>query len=361
MASISKVGSTYKVRVSIRDGDNYRRKTKSGFKTKSAAKAWAIEQESLKNTSGLSIGADQLFSNYFEAWYKLYKTDITEASLKWYRHTHRLLVEYLPNVTLEKLSRPILQDFFNQLGTKNAYSTNQKVRMYIRSSLQNAIYDGLIYRDATQGVVITGKDGKSKDLKFLETKQMADVIQLIQSIPIAERTISDEMILTGLYTGARYQEIAALTLSDIKPGLISINKAWEQFEKKIKETKTKTSNRIVDVPVQFTNELMDWGKSSNKHSFIFSKNGKTPVTSAAPNKRLHEILREINSPKQISFHGLRHTHASWLLSQGVDTQYVSERLGHSSVTITLEVYTHLLQNKRETESQKSVNLLKKLE
>lgn len=358
MASISKVGSTYKVRVSVKEGTHYKRKTKAGFKTKTAAKGWANEQETLKNTSGLSTGENLLFSEYFETWYKLYKTD---SSLRWYKYTHKLIVDSLPNVTLQKLNRPLLQDFFNQLAQKYAYSTNRKVRMYIRSSLQSVIYDGLIYRDSTQGIVITGKEGKSKDLKFLEEKQMSDVIQLIQSKPITERNISDEMILTGLYTGARYQEIAALTLSDIEPGMISINKAWEQIGKVIKETKTKTSNRVIDVPFQFTNELIEWASGKPKHDFLFSDDGIKPVSSAAPNKRLRYILEKIHSPKKITFHGLRHTHASWLLSQGIDTQYVSERLGHSSVSITLDVYTHLLQNKRETETEKSVNLFKILD
>lgn len=360
MATIDKRGSTYRARVSVKDGGKYKSKSKSGFKTKSAAKAWAAEQEVAKNTGGINMNDTQLFADYFESWYKLYKTDITENSLRWYSHAHALIEQYLPNVTLGNLNRTILQDFFNKLGSENAYSTSSKLRMYIRAALQNAQYDGLISKDPTVGLVITGNEGKSKDLKFLEEKQMADLLEYIQDIPNLERTISDQMILTALFTGARYQEIVALTPSDIHPGLISINKAWEQYTKKIKETKTKTSNRIISVPVSLTDDLLAWSADKSKHQFIFSQNGAIPVASASPNKYLKKYLEAINSPKIITFHGLRHTHASWLLSKGVDIQYISERLGHSSVNITLEVYTHLLQNKREIESNKSLNLLNNL-
>ena len=61
--------------------------------------------------------------------------------------------------------------------------------------------------------------------------------------------------------------------------------------------------------------------------------------------------------KPITLHGLRHTHASLLISKGIDVAYVSERLGHSNVTITQNTYFHLLANERQTEAQKALSLL----
>lgn len=59
----------------------------------------------------------------------------------------------------------------------------------------------------------------------------------------------------------------------------------------------------------------------------------------------------------ITFHRLRHTHASYLLSQDIAIQYVSERLGHSDVNITLSVYAHLLDKKREKETAAAIKSL----
>ena len=52
------------------------------------------------------------------------------------------------------------------------------------------------------------------------------------------------------------------------------------------------------------------------------------------------------------FYGLRHTHASILIAKKVDIDYISERLGHSSIQITLRVYSHLLKDRRDKENKK---------
>ena len=76
-------------------------------------------------------------------------------------------------------------------------------------------------------------------------------------------------------------------------------------------------------------------------------------------KHLSSLLIAIGASKIISPHGLRHTHASILIGNGVDIQYVSARLGHSNVEITQTVYTHLLDTKRELESDKTLDILEK--
>ena len=84
-----------------------------------------------------------------------------------------------------------------------------------------------------------------------------------------------------------------------------------------------------------------------------------PPTNNAVNKQLRRYLEKRNS-KLITFHGLRHTHASYLLSKDIAIQYVSERLGHADVNITLSTYAHLLEKKRTAETAKTLNVLKSL-
>ncbi|BBE26542.1 hypothetical protein NFHkm12_13680 [Latilactobacillus curvatus] len=64
--------------------------------------------------------------------------------------------------------------------------------------------------------------------------------------------------------------------------------------------------------------------------------------------------------KDIGMHGLRHTHASILINQGVLIDYVSERLGHSNVAVTIEVYRHLLESKRVQESERTIEIISNL-
>ena len=357
MATIEKHGSGYRARINVKVDGKYKRINKSGFKTKSMAKSWVIEQEALM-AKGVNVESKRmLFSDYYDQWYKRYKTDTSSATRRWYERTSDIIDEYLPGVTLNELTRPVMQDMFNELGRHYSIETTNKIKSHVKQCIQNAIYDEIIYKDPTNGLIITGKGGKSKQLKFLEEHQMKSLIKHIQTISLETRSISDEMILTALNTGARYEEIAALTWNDLEGNSISINKAWEEKDKLIKDTKTEASNRIVDVPTDFITELTTWHPEHRQTDFIFSENGYVPISSRAVNKQLTRDLKAIHSPKMITFHGLRHTHASWLISKGIDIQYVSERLGHASVSMTLRVYTHLLDHTRKSETQKSVQML----
>ncbi|WP_180372959.1 tyrosine-type recombinase/integrase, partial [Oenococcus oeni] len=80
------------------------------------------------------------------------------------------------------------------------------------------------------------------------------------------------------------------------------------------------------------------------------------VTREAINHVLTKDLKHIEA-KNVTFHALRHSNASYLLSKGVSIQYVSERLGHSNVGITENVYSHLLKTLRENEEKKITDLM----
>jgi len=353
-----KRGNTWEGRVSVKVKGKYKVISKGGFKSKSQANAWVIQQESAKTTNSLIIEDKQLFTEYFENWMTLYRKDASNAQKRWYTFALGVYEKYLYGVRLDQLTRPLLQNFLNEVSDVYARSTNKRIKSYMCQAIKVALYDEKISKDPTLGLTYSGKDGKDKELKFLEDDQMRSLIHEIENKAILERSASDMMILSALQTGARYEELAALKWSDLTSDTISITKAWDQVDKEIKKTKTKSSVRVIDVPTKLINDLELWRSNYSVDDFIFTTVNKvTPITSASANKQLTRLLKDIQSPKMITFHGLRHTHASWLLSNDVNVQYVSERLGHSSITITLEIYAHLLEKSRHSESAKSVNLL----
>lgn len=356
----TKSGKTYTARLSYQDKDGKnKRKSKSGFKNKSAAKAWLAEQETLKNQGANMSDGSILFVNYFENWYKLYKKDITETSLYWYKHTHKILSEAMPDVTLEKLSRPLLQAFFNDLGERVVYDTAKKIRGYLKAVIKTAMYEDIIKKDPTYQLTITGLDSKDPELKYLEEHQLVDMLAYINSMAIQELNISDVMILVSAASGMRYQEVAVLTLNDLRDSAITINKAYDEMAKEEKTTKTPTSKRIIDVPRPLINTVRNWAqiKEIQPNKLLFTYTGIKPLSSQSVNRRLKRILAITESEKIITFHGLRHTHASLLISNDVGIQYVSERLGHASVTITLQTYAHLLQKARVVQTEKTLALI----
>ncbi|GAK30691.1 phage integrase [Weissella oryzae SG25] len=355
MASVFKRGKTYTVSISIKENGTYKKKSKGGFKGKTEARAWAREQEELNAKGYIVTNQEKLLSDFFREWYELYKQDVSYSTKVWYRRTEAHIKELLPGITVQAFNRSMAQEFFNTLGKRYATETVQKIKYQLHQALKSALYEGIIIRDPITDIAITGKDGKHKDLKFLEEPQIKALASYIQEIQPSERSYSDMMIYLGLFTGARYEELAALTWNDFINGYIDINKSWNQVTKNIQVTKTKSSVRRVSVPMNIIDDFNIWSPTHKRTQFIFGDD--QPITSAAANKRLKSQLVAIKSPKMITFHGLRHTHASWLLSQGVDIQYVSERLGHTNVAMTLRVYTHMLDRTRKSEDDKSLKLL----
>jgi integrase len=237
MAFLEKRGKTWRAGVSIKTIGGYKRKPKSGFRTKAEAQAWANEMETAKAKGFVNMSKDQLLTDYFHEWYTTYKTGVAPATLKWYVNVEKYISEYLPNVLLSELTRPTFQRFINQLGERYSTETVRKARSIMHQAIKSAMYDELIFKEPIEGIKAVGKDGKSADLKYLEEPQMKALVDYIQASPAASRDASDVMILLALNTGARYEELAALTWVNLNPGGISINKAWTNSAEKSKSPK----------------------------------------------------------------------------------------------------------------------------
>ena len=87
--------------------------------------------------------------------------------------------------------------------------------------------------------------------------------------------------------------------------------------------------------IQYLKELND-GKSD----FIFHTKTGNHLTLSNVHRAFKLLVKQAGLPKETRFHDLRHTHATLLINKGIDYKAVSERLGHSNVSVTLNRYTH---------------------
>lgn len=79
-----------------------------------------------------------------------------------------------------------------------------------------------------------------------------------------------------------------------------------------------------------------------ENDFLCCNNDGTPILPDALTHAFRKMCDKLGLNKKITFHSLRHYHATWMLRQGVNPKVVSERLGHSKIQITLDTYTHLI-------------------
>nr|WP_242066213.1 site-specific integrase [Brevibacillus laterosporus] len=164
------------------------------------------------------------------------------------------------------------------------------------------------------------------------------------------------LYLLAIYTGMRRGEILALKWKDclLDQGKISVNKSLSYISGQgiiSKETKTGRSNRVISIPQSIINELKNhknlqqedkklFGEGYQDNDYIIAKKDGTPLNPQYVHNHFKKFIKSLEIP-DIRFHDLRHTHASIMLKIGEHPKIVSERLGHSSIQMTLNVYSHV--------------------
>jgi integrase len=194
-----------------------------------------------------------------------------------------------------------------------------------------------------------------KEVKVLTKAQSGTLLQALEGrwlYPI---------VLLALTTGMRRGEILALKWSNINldEGWLRVIQSVEQTKsgKRLKDVKTKHGRRRISLPLMTVNmlrlqkahqaeQLLGLGVRQSDDTLTFtSKDGqlRDPLYVSTS---FREFMAQIDLPK-VTFHGLRHTHISHLLEDGHPIKTVSSRAGHATVSITLDIYAHVLPDSQE--------------
>lgn len=188
------------------------------------------------------------------------------------------------------------------------------------------------------------------------------------TVPIKYKT----SIILAIYTGMRREEILGLEWHDIDFGKqeITIVRASQYTPEKgiyTDDLKTTSSYRTISFPNNIAEILIEYKawqdekrdklgtlwKDSNR---IFTQETGEPMHPDTFSGWFSKFIKAKNLPK-VTFHGLRHTNASILIANGVDLKTVSSRLGHASVQITTDTYTHLIRKVEREAGNKMEEIL----
>jgi len=152
------------------------------------------------------------------------------------------------------------------------------------------------------------------------------------------------LFILGLDTGCRLGELLALQWADVdtKNGLLHIEHTLTRDNAgKLVATrpKTETSRRTVKLPASSVEALKDHHKASMDSTWVFHDDGLPLRRDGLVRSELKRIGEAIKKPG-LSFHSLRHTSVSLLMSEGVDLRTIQTRVGHSTPRLTLALYSH---------------------
>jgi integrase len=167
--------------------------------------------------------------------------------------------------------------------------------------------------------------------------------------------INDRLFFSLLYwTGIRIGELIALKWVDFYDGKIQVYKSVSEStterigtcRAKIKVTKNAYSVREILLPqtlvnqLEYVKDILICFKAYDENNFIFGQS--QPITRAVISNSMKRYCKR-SGVRKIRAHNLRHSHASFLINQGVDILTISRRLGHAKIKTTIDTYIHLFE------------------
>ena len=284
-------------------------------------------------------------------WLEFKKEDIKESTYIKYRNIILNHINpHIGNAYINRLQSEDMQKYI--LSLKIGGLSNKSVRDIL--SVVSAIFKYAENKGFnTNNLYFENLYPKSekKQIKILSADER---IRLEKRI-IKSKNPSEYGILLALYSGMRIGEICALKWEniDLKAGTISVCQTLQRLQDKenkgktkilITEPKSQSSKRIIPIPA-FLSALLKQIKPKNPCAFFLT--GDKYFTEP---RTLDNIFKKCLSDcdiQRINFHALRHTFATRCVEAGFDIKTLSEILGHSNVSTTLNLYAHpTLEHKR---------------
>ncbi|EGP4958297.1 site-specific integrase [Enterococcus faecium] len=372
MASFRKRGKKglWQYRITYKDIEGKEREiSKGGFRTKVEAVNEANEiEQSLK--SGYKYGDKTTLAEYFKKWLNTFKArKVSMVTVRKYEQTLKHIVENFPDIPMMQITSIQYQEFLNQYADTHVKSSTLRLNGHIKQALRVALADKIIIDDFTRNAVISGKkkskSSKDKFISYEDTKRLLNYL-ITNRDP---RKPNNYLLAMAFLTGLRFGELLGLTWLDIDHinQTISINKSYDYiYSMDFKETKTETSTRIIDIDKQilqlltelkiFQQQKMVELQLENPLNQVFFNYIEGVPSNSGVNKLLKMTLKKLEIEPNISIHGARHTFGSILLFKGTDIAVVSEILGHKDVTVTNEVYRHVVKELREKNRKKFLGI-----
>lgn len=274
---------------------------------------------------------------------------VTLESYRRYARVH--IPAALGNLPLKKVQPLHLQQLYSDLlKAGKAPRTVRYVHTILHASLGQAVRWQLLGRNPVDAVEPPGKQAKET-----ATLTLSDVSRLLE---VAAGDPFYAAYYLAVATGMRRAELLALKWSDLdlKGGAVQVRRAleWVGGKPVFTEPKTAKGRRNVTLPAGAIRVLKTHRKQQNEerlrardgytnNDLVFCLGDGSPIPPYNLSRWLKTLLRRGGLP-MVRFHDLRHTHATLLLEQGVHPKVVSERLGHSSITVTMDTYSHVTKN-----------------
>ena len=265
-------------------------------------------------------------------------------------HIGSISVQRLGPVNLSSLYAKLLREGRGESSGLSARTVGH-VHRVLHRALGHAVQWNVITRNPVSSV--NPPKVEQYEVLILSAEQIVKVLDAFKGRALYP------IVSLALSTGMRRGEILALRWKDVDldAGRVRVEQALEQTKEgiRVKGPKTKHGRRNISLPESAVAVMRDYRREQlelrvalglgkpEPEALILSKLDGTPRNPHVTTTEYKRTLAHLGLRK-VTFHALRHTHASALIAAGIDILTISRRLGHGSPTITLSVYGHLFDN-----------------
>ena len=335
-------------------------KTRQEVATKLAKALSDREGGLVFDAEGLKLG------EYLGRWLEdSVKGTVRNTTYERYEQISRMhIVPMLGGVKLKALSPTHVRGLYKEKLSSLSPRTIQYIHVTLHKALKQAVRDGLIPRNATEAV-------KPPQVPREEMSPMSpEQVKMLLDAASGDRL--EALYVLAVHTGLRQGELLGLKWDDIdlEAGALHVRRALTTAKggPRLAAPKTKGSRRRVSLTGAAAEALKGHlecqleeidraGSLWQENGLVFASEAGAPLDRRDVTSRRFKPLLERAGLPHFRFHDLRHTCATLLLTQNVNPKVVSEMLGHSSIAITLDTYSHVLPTMQDSAARALENAL----
>jgi integrase len=289
-------------------------------------------------------------AQFLERWLVHIRTQVGAASHERYSEHCKHIVAGLGSVKLSKLRPEQISGAYSEALQELSPRTVHHIHTVLKQALAQAcVWRAIPFNPAA---LVKPPKVQRKEMKTIDTEATAKMLDAARGTSIFVP------VLLGILCGLRRGEICALRWRnvDLENGQLAIVASRSRGERgKPIEKGTKTDKgRLVTLPIlavtelrrhriQQAEQLLRIGVALTDDHHVYAKADGEPGHPTFLTRLFKQFMRDHKLP-QIRFHDLRHSHATHMLAAGIHPKVAQERLGHSSIAVTMDTYSHALPN-----------------
>ena len=363
--TLVKTKTGFRGAISYKDINGSSKRKQFYGKTQKEVKEKMDSFKSKLNSGILDFDDNLTLEKWFYRWlFEFRKNDLKPSSFERYEGIYRNYIKgsFIGKIKLVELRTIHIQKYYNDLiSEKNKSSTTIKsINKYLKSCLSAAVKENYILKNWCSNVTIPKDTIEKNDESYLSFS--IEEQKLFLSLIKDHRLYA--LFLIAFSTGLRQGELLALNWHDIDfvSNTININKSIKRVTitksdgskesiQLIQSPKTKSSIRTVPIPTNIISELKFHqsrqslekalcGNAYEDNNLVFATPLGTPIDSRNLTKAYKRLLIKHNIPYK-KFHSIRHSYATRLFEANVPIKTIQTLMGHSSITVTMNIYTHV--------------------